>query len=198
MKSATTKNPEPIVRVLKTGTCSSLSGKSKLTYNVGCTEKSEIYFRVFTNSNAGFFSREWVSLNTIQQVLAKVPNGTTITSFNLMPLFNGKSINTPCFLFAALKNEGLVEQSKVEKRCYESTDPKGFMSAIKALMGTAGAQKATGKSPKPEIKSPKPEIKPQKVAVKPQKVAVKPKQASPSKNAPAKVPPKKKGKVSTK
>lgn len=184
MKSATTKNPEPIVRVLKTGTCSSLSGKSKLTYNVGCTDKSEIYFRVFTNSNAGFFSREWVALNTIQQVLAKVPNGTTITSFNLMPLFNGKSINTPCFLFAALKNEGLVEQSKVEKRCYESTDPKGFMSGIKALMGTAGAQKATGKSPKPEIK--------------PQKVAVKPKQASPSKNAPAKVPPKKKGKVSRK
>ena len=57
--------PAPELRILKTGNCPSLSGKSKLTYHIGCTSEFEIQFRVFSNTGSGFFSNEWVSLNSI-------------------------------------------------------------------------------------------------------------------------------------
>src|ERR1019366_4747872 len=98
-----TTNPDSAVRILKTGTCPSLSGKSKLTYQLGCMGKSDLQFRISANSGTGFFSDDWVSLSDIQEVLDKGPSGKPITSFVLVPLFRGKSMNTPGFLFAAMK-----------------------------------------------------------------------------------------------
>ena len=74
--------PQPHCRVLKIGTCQSLSGKSQLTYHVGCTTEGEpqIHFRVTGNTGSGFYSQEWVSLAVIQQEFSKVPAGETITS----------------------------------------------------------------------------------------------------------------------
>jgi hypothetical protein len=146
----TPTNPEAM-RILKTATCPSLSGKSKLTYQIGCTAKSDIQFRVSANSAAGFFSDEWVPLNAIQQAFDKVPSGESITSFILHPLYSGKSANTPGFLFAALKNEGLVQPAKDKQRSYERSDPKGFMAGFKALIGSADA-KAESKPQKADSK----------------------------------------------
>lgn len=137
-----TANPESEIRVLKSATCPSLSGKSKLTYLVGCTAKSEILFRVHSNNGGGFFSNEWVSMNAIQQVLDKSPNNKAITSYVLHKLFQGKSLNTPAFLVAALQNEGLLKASKEKKRCFEANDPKEFMTRMKALIQSSGNQKA--------------------------------------------------------
>jgi len=127
-------NSAAVIRILKIATCPSLSGKSKLTYHLACTSESETLFRVYGNSSTGYFSREWVTLAAIQQLLAKAPKDGTLTSFALMPLFQGKSINTPPFLFAALLNEGLVKPSTTTKRCYECTDGKAFQAQIKALI----------------------------------------------------------------
>ena len=153
-KSVTPKSAapkvEPELRILKVATCSSLSGKSTLTYHVGCTEKSEIQMRIYANSGTGFFSKEWVSLNTIQQAFAKVPGEGTITSFILFPSYRGKSINTPSFLFAALMNEGLVRPVE-GTRSYASTDPKGFMAEVKALMASGVSLKAEDKPSKAKV-----------------------------------------------
>jgi len=130
---ATTINPESAIRILKTATCPSLSGQSKLTFVIGLSPKSEIYFRVSANTGHGFFSDEWVPLGDIQQAFDKVPSGKPITSFALSPLYKGKSSNSPGFLFAVLKQEGLVQPSKDKARCYERGDLKGFMAGIKAL-----------------------------------------------------------------
>lgn len=181
--SATPPNPEPAMRVLKTGTCPSLSGKSKLTYQIGCMGKSDIQLRISANSGGGFFSDDWVSLSDIQEALDKAPSGKPITSFVLNKLSRGKSMNTPGFLFAALKQEGLVQASQEKQRCYERGDLKGFMESVKALSNLTD----------------EPKDKPLKVADKHQKAAANPKQAtsrtataSSKKKAPAKSSAKKK------
>lgn len=138
VKSVTPTDAASGIRVLKTGTCPSLSGKSKLTYQIGCEGKSDIQFRISANSAAGYFNDDWLSLSDIREVLDKVPSDKPITSFHLLPLFRGKSMNSPGFLFAVLKQEGLVERSKENQRCYERLDPKGFMASVKALSDLGG------------------------------------------------------------
>ena len=59
------------VRVLKSGTCPSLSGKSKLGYEVGCGLTSDLYVRVCKNSGTGFFSKDWVAWMTWDPFSAK-------------------------------------------------------------------------------------------------------------------------------
>ncbi len=82
-----TVNPESDIRILKVGSCASVSGKSTLTYHIGCAAESDIQFRVYDNTGAGFFSKEWLSLNTILELLPK--GGQSFTSFNLQPLLRG-------------------------------------------------------------------------------------------------------------
>ena len=88
------KNPivKPEIRILKIRSCSSRSGKSTLTYHIGCNPEGELQFRIFANSGNGFFNDEWVSLNAL---LSKASE--QFTSYALTPLFRGKSTNTPEF-----------------------------------------------------------------------------------------------------
>lgn len=158
MNAAATKNkPEDStatlsLRILKIGPCPSLSGKSTLTYHVGCDDKSELFFRVYANSSSGYFSREWVSLNAIQQGFAKVPADGAITSFLMRDLFVGKSTNTPGFVFAALLAEGLVQPSSIVDRQYECTDGKAFFAEIQALIESDVNLDADAKPKKPSKK----------------------------------------------
>ena len=152
MKSSNTESAGAVIRILKVGTCPSQSGKSTLTYHVGCNAKSEIYFRVHANSSSGFFSQEWVPLVAIQQLFAQAPNEKEITSFILYPLFKGKSLNTPAFLFAGLKAEGLVVPSTTKRRCYECTDGKEFFAKVKALIASGVALSADDKPAKGKAK----------------------------------------------
>jgi len=133
MNAAATKSV-PTIRIVKIDTCKSLSEKSSLTYHVGHSDQSELFFRVYANSSSGYFSQEWVSLVAIQQAFAKVPADGAITSFLMRDLFVGKSTNTPGFVFAALLAEGLVQPSSIVERCYECTDGKEFFARVQALI----------------------------------------------------------------
>ena len=135
--------PESDIRILKIGSCLSVSGKSTLTYHIGCTAESDIQLRVYANTGAGFFSKEWLSLNTIQEAFDK--GGKSFTSFALIPLFRGKSQNTPAFLMAALLEEGLIKPSKDRRGGFECIDPSGFMAEVKALMDSKTALNADDK-----------------------------------------------------
>ena len=53
-------NSEPEMRILKSATCKSTSGKSTLTYQVGCLPDSTVHLRISKNSAAGFFNDEWM------------------------------------------------------------------------------------------------------------------------------------------
>ena len=142
--------PESDIRILKIGSCLSVSGKSTLTYHIGCTAESDIQLRVYANTGAGFFSKEWLSLNTIQKAFDK--GGKSFTSFVLNPLFRGKSINTPAFLMAVLLEEGLIKPSKDRRGGYECINPSGFMVEVKPLIDSKTSVNADDKPLKPSKK----------------------------------------------
>jgi hypothetical protein len=143
------KEIESTILTLKTGNCSSRSGKSKLTYLIGADSASEIHFRINGNTGNGFFNNDWVPLKTILELLTKA--GGAFTSYALHPLLKGKSNNTPAFLIASLLEEGIIHRSVSEKRCYELSDVSVFMAKIKPLMKS---KTAIEKESKPSKKKP--------------------------------------------
>jgi hypothetical protein len=119
------------IRILKVASCPTSSGKSTLTYHVGCTSDNEIHFRITGNTGGGFFSPEWVSYSEIQPAMEKAT--LPLTSFPFIKPYQGKSTNTPAFLMAAIKNEGLVRNLEGKIRGYELLDNKPFMDEMNGL-----------------------------------------------------------------
>lgn len=152
MKSASPKQDIPVnvpaVRILQVGTCPSLSGKSTLTYHIGCTDNSEIRLRIFSNTGGGFFGQEWIALTAIKEIFQKIPKERPITSFVLRGLFSGKSVNSNGFFLAILKHEQLVKPLENKQRYYEALDPSAFIAKVKALVESSVDLKADSQ-PKP-------------------------------------------------
>jgi hypothetical protein len=99
---------EPDMRVLKTSSCKTLSGKSTLTYRIGCNHDSTVHLRISKNSGGGHFSDEWIAFEGILEVLKERPRGTPVLAHLLTPLLKGKSVNTGAFLLAALTHLKLL------------------------------------------------------------------------------------------
>ena len=58
------KSEDPLddsMTVVKTGTCDTITKKSKLTYQTGTLPDGEVYFRIHKNTGNGFSSTEWGS-----------------------------------------------------------------------------------------------------------------------------------------
>jgi len=131
--SETTTNINPLsIRVLKIATCPTNSGRAKLAYHVGCNPEHDIYFRVTANTGGGLFSPEWVSLKTMLATLEVAHK--PIASYPLLKLLNGRSINTPAFLMAAMKSEGVVRSLEGKIRGYEIVDNELFITEMRALI----------------------------------------------------------------
>lgn len=139
------------VRILKTGTCPSLSGKSTLTYHIGRNAESEILFRVTANTGGGFFNDEWVSFTAIEGVFDQQPKDKPIVSLMLYPLFQGRSMNSPAFLLAVLKAEGLVNPLGEKKRGYERIDSAELKTLMSSAAGLALDAEQVAKSGKKSI-----------------------------------------------
>lgn len=133
MKAAASKNEESVIRVLKVGHAPSLSGKSRLTYEIGSAGKDDIQFRVTGNSASGAFSPAWLSLEAIEDAFERCPKGEPLTGAVLDRFYRGKSANSGFFLMACLKSEGLIRNSKDSPRGYERLDPKDFVTKVQAL-----------------------------------------------------------------
>jgi hypothetical protein len=146
MKSAAAKNVDSAVRIVKVGHCPSLSGKSKLTYEIGSAGKDDILLRVVGNSATGAFNPDWVTLEAIEEAFDKYRKGEPVTAVALDHLFRGKSMNTPFFVWAVLKAEGLVRAAKDSPRGYERADPRDFVARVRGQLRAAqngqGAAKA--------------------------------------------------------
>ena len=136
-KPSTTKaTTELPLRILKIGRCPTVSGKSTLTYHVGCTPESVIKVRLYGNSGNGFLNQDWIPWTAIQERLEPQLGATSFTSQVLHSLFSGKSLNSPGFLMAVLKAEGVVRVSTVKRRCYEPVKGSGFLAEIERLMAS--------------------------------------------------------------
>ena len=123
---------ESSICTIKVGTCSTLSGRSELSYHAGKDAQSEIYLRVVSNSGGGRHNADWVALSVIEKLLTEHPVDKPMTSRILQPLFFGRSSNTAPFLFATLLSEGLVCTGK------ESEYLLGNIEAFKQAMSAMG------------------------------------------------------------
>jgi hypothetical protein len=147
----TDNTPEPTITIIKKATCKSLAGNSTLTYEVGKNDKDVIQLRIASNSGGGFFSDEWVTLNKILKAIKDWPADHPITSLALRVLFNGKSVNTPSFLLAALLKEGILAPVPDKKRHFQLGETKPFLEAVAKLV--ASHSKTTKPKPKAKAKA---------------------------------------------
>ena len=128
-------------RIVKVGECLNLSAKYKLTYHIGIDDQNSVMIRVVANEGGGYFSPEWIKLDTI---LAKLESAKKpLTSFSLHGIFEGKSANTPGFTFAVLYAEGLVERDIDNPRVYVACDPKPVIELIEGLINSGTDIKVT-------------------------------------------------------
>ena len=111
-------SPDIAIKVLRKGSCPSLSDTGVLDYEIGSDDAKETYFRVVANNAGGIFSSEWVPWTDI---FAVCHNCDPLTSIRLRALFRGKSVNTAGFLMAALKDAGLIERKEGRIRHYGLT-----------------------------------------------------------------------------
>ena len=119
------------IRILKNASCPTLSDKGTLGYHIGINANNELLIRVATNSGGGYFSSEWVTFSTALNLLQNADK--LLTSYSLLTLFKGKSVNTPAFLFAALKSEGLIATDIANPRCYALMPTDAFMAQMAIL-----------------------------------------------------------------
>jgi hypothetical protein len=130
---------EATIITLKTGICTSSSGRSKLNYHIGEDPEASNYIRIYSNSGNGFCNDDWLSLSSIVSVLESTVGEFTTQVFQ--PLLRGKSKNTPAFLMAVLLQEGLVLQVSAKKRCYVLNDVKAFQESLKLSSPTQSVLK---------------------------------------------------------
>jgi hypothetical protein len=144
------KSEDPLdesMTVVKTGTCDTLTKKSKLTYQIGTLPDGEVYFRIHKNTGNGFFSREWIALADIQKTIGKIPAGKPITAIVLSELFEGRSVNSPGFALAALVEEKLLVPMQGKKRSHEPVSPDEFRERVRQLVSGKGKpRKKTAKT----------------------------------------------------
>ena len=154
--------PETAARVLKRGTCPTLSKKSTICFEIGVDGRGDAQLHVVDNSGGGSFSDDWVRFKDIQAALDRAPKGTPVTSYLLNPLFRGVSQNTVGFIWAVLVKEGIVVPSATTKRRYDRLEPTAFLAQVRELMeGKTTSAAGEKKSQKPVV--------PKAVASKPKK-----------------------------
>lgn len=118
MKNETATNvaPEasgPQYITLKGATAAKLGkdADGTISYKVGCdVGRTALFLAITDNSSGGYFSREYVSVARIEELLGKVDQSGFPTK-GLKAAFNGKSSNNACFLAAILHAEGLLSRA---------------------------------------------------------------------------------------
>ncbi len=92
--------------ITKSASAPSLSGRGTIEYEIG-TIGDEQYIRLSGNSGGGLFSKEWIKVAEIQELLKHVAKPSTST---IRHLYEGKSSNSPGFLLACLFHEKIAER----------------------------------------------------------------------------------------
>ena len=104
-----------------------------LHYELSLDNKKALHIRITSNTGGGYFSNELIAMSEIEVILFSLSDDERLTSTALQPLFKGKSVNTPAFLMAALRNEGFVKPIGELKRYHQCLDAKSFKALIKKL-----------------------------------------------------------------
>ncbi len=127
------------LRILKIGTCPSLSRASQITYHLALKEDDEqVYLRIAGNSGGGLFAKECVPLDAIITAI-QTQGDQPITGKTLRPLFKGKSANTPGFALAAARDLGLIVARPGTDGGYQGGNAQRCREEIAALIAAGTA-----------------------------------------------------------
>ena len=140
---------EQEMRILKTGECPSLSGKSTLTYQIGCNNDNEIFIKLAGNSGGGRFRPDWVPLEQVYTILSSQKK--PITSGALLGLYQGKSSNNASFITGILLKEGLLKISPGNSH-YDLIGQTEFQKIVKGLIEAAPEEKPDKKKTGKKVK----------------------------------------------
>lgn len=82
-----------------------------ISYKVACDfERTALFLAITDNSSGGYFSREYVPVARIEELLANLDR-SDFPSKALKPAFTGRSSNNAGFLAAILHAEGLLSRA---------------------------------------------------------------------------------------
>ena len=119
------------LRILKVAACPTLSGRSNLVYQLGCSADGDVRMRVVDNTGSGFYSQEWVRFANVLELLKP---GEAQSFYSLQPLFEGRSVNSGGFLMASLKHLGVIKAMETSPRNYELADLQPIVAEVQALI----------------------------------------------------------------
>jgi len=126
-------NETPNIRIIKISTCKSLSNLSTLTYQIAGTCTDNLQLRVTENSGKGFFSKEWIAYADIQPILV---NTLKLSSPALQSLYRSRSSNNSGFMFAVLRQEGLIKAASGPAGGYLPIEPAEFLQRAQTLIAS--------------------------------------------------------------
>ena len=141
------------MQTIKQDTCPGLSGKNTLTYEIGLEKDKTFWLRLVKSSGGGFLHNDWILIDAIMDTLRKA--ATPFTSWAVHMLFLRKSINSPAFLMAVLKHEGLVISAPKKGHAFVVDDVDAAMEKFRARM-PKGANASKPKKKKAAPRTPKP------------------------------------------
>jgi hypothetical protein len=147
---AAADKPNP-VRVLRSIECDSLSRMSRLTFQYGLRDDTEIVIRISANSGNGMFSDDWVRADDVLNVLRSPDNQEAISSLAFRPLYVGKSVNTPSFLMAALRHEEVITTHPTLRRAYQVLAVSAYEDRVRSL--PASGPQTSGDEERPMAKT---------------------------------------------
>jgi len=148
------ENEDKAITTIKTEKCKSLSGKSTLTYKIGCNQEKEIFFKIIANDGGGHFNKDWMALEDALNQFHACPE--KITSNMLSPLLMRKSSNSAGFFLATMLAEEIIKPSEEKQRCYVLQESDAFTSRMADLC----KEKASGNNkPTPRRKQQPPKSK---------------------------------------
>jgi len=141
-KASTNRQPQstetedhPLIHLLKSGECASLTGKSTLSFQIGHDTESALFIRIIDNTGGGHFGKDWVAIEDLLIQLQQSPEH--ITSATLSSLFHRKSSNTAGFVLAVLLDEGVIKLTEGKQRAYTLQDTEPFLTSMGQLRSDA-------------------------------------------------------------
>ncbi len=136
----------PEMRVLRREETSSLSGRSRIGYELLCSEAGVPFVRVAFNSGKGLFSSEAVPMELIEELLSSASADRPITSADVQQkLYPSRSANCGGFAVAWMLNEKILSTAHGVRTAYKAMDRADFYSGINDLMQAGVALDAQGK-----------------------------------------------------
>lgn len=128
--------PAAPMRILQRNSCLSLSGRSTLTYHIGCNADGDILLQVATSSGSGSFNSDAVPWSLLETLLSEHPATKSLTSGSIRSVFRHRSSNSHGYLWAILKAESLVLPVDAKVGGYTVGNVEAFKQAMAALIAS--------------------------------------------------------------